>query len=58
MKPKQLGQGTKAYKGKILYQSICNHGGCYQDATSSYGFCVEHIVNQKLDKDGSWIHNV
>jgi len=57
---KAEGSGTKicgkGVKMRVIYESICNHVGCYADATSNYGFCVRHDKGRKLDKDGSWIH--
>lgn len=51
---KSVGSGIGA---RIIYEAICNRGGCYADATSNYGFCKQHMIGNKMDKDGVWIHN-
>jgi len=57
---KQHRGGTKfvgnACNGRVIYESICNMTGCYDDAVN-YGFCDKHVKGQAKDKDGVWIHH-
>ena len=52
-----FGSGTKRSKTKILYESICNYTGCYNDAKSSYGFCTRHLHGRLVSKNGEWIYD-
>ncbi len=62
-KGNKYGSGTRwsvpnnDIKGKILYESICNYTGCYNDSKSRYGYCVRHLDGRQVNKNGEWYYD-
>ncbi len=52
-----MGSGTKSEGGRIIYESICNFTGCYNDAKSRYGYCASHKDGREVTKNGEWMYD-